>query len=170
MDGTTPGGAAGRWVFHCHMFIHAHLGLISELVVTDPDGNERPYVDMTPTLVNADEGDVAQVSGQIVDPDGDPITMSANVGQVVNNGDGTWTWSHDTTGDPGTQPVFITGTDPQGLTGQVEFDLDVAQAAGGDAAVPDQRGRPDPDRPRIPTSSASASGTHRSTRRTAPWQ
>ncbi len=128
MDGTTPGGAAGRWVFHCHIFIHAHLGMISELVVTDADGNERPYVDMTPTSVQADEGDVAEVSGKVVDPDGDPITMTANVGQVVNNNDGTWTWSDDTTGAPETQPVFITGTDPQGLTGQVEFDLNVAQA------------------------------------------
>lgn len=27
------GGAAGRWVFHCHIFSHAGLGMISELVV-----------------------------------------------------------------------------------------------------------------------------------------
>ncbi len=135
MDGTTPGGAAGRWVFHCHMFIHAHLGLIAELVVTSADGNERPYVDMTPTEVAADEGDVAQVSGKIVDPDNDPVTMSANVGQVVNNNDGTWTWSDDTTGAPATQQVFITGTDPQGLTGQVEFDLNVAPAPNGPPTI-----------------------------------
>ncbi len=128
-DGVTPGGAAGRWVFHCHMFIHAHLGLIAELVVTGPGGNERPYVDMTPTLVQANEGDVASVSGKVLDPDNDPVTMSANVGQVVNNGDGTWTWTHDTSGDSGTQRVFITGTDPGGLTGQVPFDLDVAPSA-----------------------------------------
>ena len=31
------GGAAGRWVFHCHMFVHAALGMISELVVLDTD-------------------------------------------------------------------------------------------------------------------------------------
>ena len=28
-----PGGAIGRWLFHCHIFFHAHLGMISELVV-----------------------------------------------------------------------------------------------------------------------------------------
>lgn len=33
----TSGGAAGRWVFHCHMFIHAAVGMISELVVVDAD-------------------------------------------------------------------------------------------------------------------------------------
>jgi hypothetical protein len=27
------GGAQGRWVFHCHLFLHASLGMISELVV-----------------------------------------------------------------------------------------------------------------------------------------
>ncbi len=31
------GGAAGRWVFHCHLFLHAALGMISELVVLDAD-------------------------------------------------------------------------------------------------------------------------------------
>ena len=25
MDGTTPGGGLGRWVFHCHIFFHAVL-------------------------------------------------------------------------------------------------------------------------------------------------
>jgi FtsP/CotA-like multicopper oxidase with cupredoxin domain len=35
------GGAAGRWVFHCHIFLHAAVGMISELVVvnTDRDGD-----------------------------------------------------------------------------------------------------------------------------------
>jgi FtsP/CotA-like multicopper oxidase with cupredoxin domain len=32
MDGSTPGGAIGRWVFHCHVFHHAAQGMISELV------------------------------------------------------------------------------------------------------------------------------------------
>lgn len=31
------GGAAGRWVFHCHLFLHAAIGMISELVVLDTD-------------------------------------------------------------------------------------------------------------------------------------
>jgi len=31
------GGAAGRWVFHCHLFHHAAVGMISELVVADTD-------------------------------------------------------------------------------------------------------------------------------------
>jgi FtsP/CotA-like multicopper oxidase with cupredoxin domain len=31
------GGAAGRWVLHCHLFLHAGLGMITELVVLDTD-------------------------------------------------------------------------------------------------------------------------------------
>ena len=51
MDGTTPGGGLGRWVFHCHIFFHAIFGMISEFVVVDPDGKERPYVNADDTLV-----------------------------------------------------------------------------------------------------------------------
>ena len=32
-DFTTPGGAVGRWAMHCHIFFHAGLGMISEIVV-----------------------------------------------------------------------------------------------------------------------------------------
>jgi len=32
-DGVTPGGAVGRWLFHCHITSHAALGMISELVI-----------------------------------------------------------------------------------------------------------------------------------------
>jgi len=31
-----PGGAAGRWFFHCHILNHAELGMMSELVVLEP--------------------------------------------------------------------------------------------------------------------------------------
>ena len=128
MDGTTPGGAAGRWVFHCHIFIHAHLGMISELVVTDPDGNERPYVDMTPTSVKRTRATSlrcrARSSTPTVTRSRCPQTSARSSTTTTARGPG----ADDTAGAPATQPVFITGTDPQGLTGQVEFDLDVAQA------------------------------------------
>ncbi len=35
-DFVTPGGAIGRWVMHCHIFFHAALGMITELVVLTP--------------------------------------------------------------------------------------------------------------------------------------
>ena len=37
MDGVTPGGAAGRWMIHCHIFNHADNGMMTELVVLSAD-------------------------------------------------------------------------------------------------------------------------------------
>ena len=41
-DGTTPGGELGRWLFHCHIFFHATLGMLSELVVVPPTARSAP--------------------------------------------------------------------------------------------------------------------------------
>jgi FtsP/CotA-like multicopper oxidase with cupredoxin domain len=35
MNGVSPLGGIGRWVFHCHIFHHASFGMISELVVLE---------------------------------------------------------------------------------------------------------------------------------------
>ena len=32
-----PGGGTGRWLFHCHIFNHASLGMVTELVVLEPE-------------------------------------------------------------------------------------------------------------------------------------
>ncbi|MBI5197941.1 MAG: multicopper oxidase domain-containing protein, partial [Nitrospirae bacterium] len=39
-DNLNGGGAIGRWVFHCHIFHHAALGMMSELVVDGDDDND----------------------------------------------------------------------------------------------------------------------------------
>ncbi|MEM7229964.1 MAG: multicopper oxidase domain-containing protein [Planctomycetota bacterium] len=52
-DGSTTGGAIGRWLFHCHLFHHAALGMITELVVLPPctgDSNADGDVDIDDLL------------------------------------------------------------------------------------------------------------------------
>lgn len=40
----TSGGAIGRWLFHCHIFHHAGLGMMSELVVLEADSDNDGIV------------------------------------------------------------------------------------------------------------------------------
>jgi FtsP/CotA-like multicopper oxidase with cupredoxin domain len=36
-DGAASGGSLGRWLFHCHIFNHASIGMITELVVLEEE-------------------------------------------------------------------------------------------------------------------------------------
>jgi FtsP/CotA-like multicopper oxidase with cupredoxin domain len=36
-DGAAEGGSLGRWLFHCHIFNHAAIGMITELVVLEAE-------------------------------------------------------------------------------------------------------------------------------------
>jgi FtsP/CotA-like multicopper oxidase with cupredoxin domain len=127
VDGVTPGGGMGRWVFHCHIFFHAVFGMISEFVTSAADGKERPYVNVNfgEQYHEALAGDMLSVSGTIVDTDGDAVTLSSSLGTVTDNMDGTWTWDYTVTGAEGTQFVYITATDANGLKDQALFHLKV---------------------------------------------
>jgi FtsP/CotA-like multicopper oxidase with cupredoxin domain len=75
MDGVTPGGGLGRWVFHCHIFFHASFGMISEFDVVNPSGNELPYNNADGTDLR-EPGDTLTMHG-IRGSDGDtPIALS----------------------------------------------------------------------------------------------
>ena len=71
------GGAEGRWVFHCHLFLHATVGMISELVVL-PAPNQPPVADAGPDQT----GECSSHNGAVLvmdgtgssDPDMDPLT------------------------------------------------------------------------------------------------
>lgn len=124
MDGTTMGGAVGRWVMHCHIFFHAVFGMISELDIVAADGNQRPFVNTNNATVTVNEGVVAANTGTFSDPNGDPVTLTASIGTVVPSGPGTWSWSFGTSRGPDqSQVVYVTATDSHTLKNQTAFQL-----------------------------------------------
>lgn len=122
MDGVTPGGGLGRWVFHCHILFHAVFGMISEFDVIGAGGNERPYINANGTSLSGHNGDALTMHGTYHDPDGDPVTLSASVGTIIDNGGGQWTWTGTATASG---LVYVTATDSHGLKDQVAFALDI---------------------------------------------
>ncbi len=132
-DGMTPGGAYGRWLFHCHIFFHAHHGMISELVITDPDGKEKPNVNVNGSWAFAPSGMTTTRTGTWSHPDGPAamagvmLTESTGTGTLIQNMDGTWSWTSGI--GPDTVPphtfVYITATDALGRQDQCVFRLQV---------------------------------------------
>jgi len=153
IDGTTMGGGLGRWVFHCHIFFHATFGMISEFVVSAPDGKERPYVNANDVAVNGHVGDSLTMHGKFVDTDGESVSLSASIGTVSDDGGGNWTWTYTAVG--GEDPfVYILATDAGGRKDQAAFALNinrppvvtVSDAAGDEgAAIPVSATATDPD-------------------------
>jgi FtsP/CotA-like multicopper oxidase with cupredoxin domain len=123
-DGVTPGGALGRWLFHCHIFFHATDGMLSELVVVPKSGNERPNINPDVATSGPKQGETAVMSGKFGDPDGDPVTITSSIGTVESFPNGIWSWSFPT-GQSKSQLVYVTATDSNGLKGQAVFQLDI---------------------------------------------
>jgi FtsP/CotA-like multicopper oxidase with cupredoxin domain len=129
-DGTTAGGALGRWVFHCHIFFHATNGMLGELVVVPNTavpanvGKERPDVNVNGVQSTVNQGGTATMTGSFKDRDGGTVALTASKGTVTNTGGGNWSWTYPT-GNDSSQFVYITGTDTTGGKGQMPFFLKI---------------------------------------------
>jgi hypothetical protein len=110
-DGVTPGGAVGRWVFHCHIFFHAVFGMISEFVVLP---SSKPILSL-PGDQTQDYHDFLTFNISATDPNNDPITLSSTALPagltLVDHGDGTATISGTLTATPGAYPVTFSASD-----------------------------------------------------------
>ncbi len=147
-DGVTLGGALGRWLFHCHIFFHAHNGMISEMTVTAADGSEKPNVDVGGSWAYTALGGTATRRGTFVHPDGDAMTLAAKldngspIGAVTDLGGGQWEWALTTAvGDsPFVEYVYIEAEDASGRKDQAVFRLKVgAPDDGSDSGDPHLR-------------------------------
>jgi FtsP/CotA-like multicopper oxidase with cupredoxin domain len=140
-DGVTMGGGYGRWLFHCHIFFHHTNGMLSELVVVAPNGNEKPDVNANATSLVAHQRETATMHGTYHDPDGDRVRLTASIGKVTDDGGGQWTWTY-TTGDADpSRFVYITATDSQRLKDQAVFVLNSGNCSGDDRECGDHSHR-----------------------------
>lgn len=114
-DEVTMGGAFGRWLFHCHIFFHAHSGMISEMVVPNADGTERPHVNVGGSWTYTPVGGTATRSGTFEHRDSKVVSLTASEGNLVftpGAPSGTWNWEFDATGAaPDERYVYITADD-----------------------------------------------------------
>ncbi len=124
-DGKTPGGALGRWMFHCHIFFHGELGMLSELVVVPSNtGREKPDISVNTGNVQVNQGETATVGGSFNDVDGEPVTLSSTVGTMHDDGGGNYTWSFKTRRS-NSRFVYVTATNADGSKSQVVFFLNI---------------------------------------------
>lgn len=84
--------------------------------------NLPPSIAAGNATVTVDEGHIATNVGTFRDLD--PVTLSASVGAVTDNGDGSWAWDYiPDDGPTDSQTVTITATDVDGESRSTSFDL-----------------------------------------------
>ncbi|MCP4859521.1 MAG: PKD domain-containing protein [Fuerstiella sp.] len=88
--------------------------------------NVPPSLTSTNAIVEVNQGNVAGNGGSFFDPGGDSVILTASVGTVVQNGNGTWSWLYNTSVGPiDSQAVTVTATDSDNAAGSVSFELTV---------------------------------------------
>ena len=112
----------------------AHDGTVDSAAatvsITVTPVNDKPTVSADNATVSVNEGQTASNTGTYGDVDGDTVTLSASVGNVVKNSDGTWSWSFLTGDGPDqSQTVTITANDGAGGTETTSFALTVVNVA-----------------------------------------
>jgi len=92
--------------------------------------NAAPNVTAEDGTVAVDEGQIASNAGSYSDVPADTVGLSADVGSLVDNGDGTWNWSFASSDGPAESTlVTITAQDEDGGSSQASFNLVVDNVA-----------------------------------------
>ncbi len=132
------GSSLGRWLFHCHIFFHAHRGMLSELVVVDDvSGDERPHIHVNGSWAYAPSGMAASRTGVYAFPDGNDTLAfivahydnGTPVGDITITGPDTWRWDSHIFPDPPlpdqTNYIFVTITGNSGRKDQTCFRVQI---------------------------------------------
>ena len=92
--------------------------------------NFAPTLTVSVDPVEVGEGGPASNTGTVTDANDDTVALSASIGFVANNSDGTWSWWFDTSDGPTeSQTVTITGDDDNGGIATATFRLTVNNIA-----------------------------------------
>ena len=82
------GGAIGRWLFHCHIFHHAGLGMMGELTALEGDADGDGVVNSLDNCPNTPNADQADADSDGVGDVCDNCPATANANQADWDGDG----------------------------------------------------------------------------------
>lgn len=86
--------------------------------------NRAPQLTVTATGVSGAVLSTLTNTGTWTDVAADTVTLTASIGTVTKNSNGTWNWSLPTTAAINNQTVTITGTDEDGGSSGVTFTID----------------------------------------------
>ena len=95
--------------------------------------NVAPTVIADQSSITVVAGDVATNTGTYLDPGDDTLSLTASVGVIVDNGDGTWHWSWATVATTESQTVVIRATDSDTAVASESFDLVVVSRVRADS-------------------------------------
>ena len=140
--GTVVDAGGGNWTWSYPTTDGPAESQTVTITATDSDGavstidfdltvdNVAPTIDAFLATVSANEGSIAFNTGNVGDVGDDTLTLVADRGTVVDNGDGSWSWSLSTVDGPDESgTVTITVTDEDGAVDDVSFNLVVSNVA-----------------------------------------
>ena len=107
----------------------------SEVTIDLTVNNLAPLISIDSDSISALPGTTVQNAGVFSDPGLDDVSLTANVGVVVDNNDGTWSWSFADVTTSDSQVVEITATDSDGAPTSTSFDLIVSQVLAQNSVV-----------------------------------
>jgi len=113
-SGSACGGVVGRWLFHCHIFHHAGLGMMGEITVMEGEGAPPEITCPADMTVNTEPGlcsAVVNFEVTATDDCGDPAVVCVPPSGSVF--------------PKGTTTVTCTATDSDGLTAECSFDVTI---------------------------------------------
>ncbi len=140
--GTLVDAGDGTWEWTMDALDGPGFSQVVTVTATDEEGasqsasfdlvvqNVAPSVAADAPHVTVDEGSPASMSGTASDVSADTILLEASVGSIVDQGNGTWSWTYvPADGPANSQTVTVTASDEDGGIQTTTFELTVNNLA-----------------------------------------